>query len=77
MPPLLRPVKGRYGLTDYEKIFCADHTGEGDIFDMRGINRSKGCIAVVRPDQYIAHILPLEAHEELASFFQGFLLPGF
>jgi len=28
----------------------------------------------VRPDQYIAHILPLSAHTELANFFAGFLL---
>jgi phenol 2-monooxygenase len=74
-PTLLRPAKGCYGLTDYEKIFCADHKGTGDIFDMRSINRSKGCIVIVRPDQYIAHVLPLDVLEELARFFQGVLLP--
>jgi hypothetical protein len=26
----------------------------------------------VRPDQYIAHVLPLDAYTELASFFDGF-----
>ena len=24
MPPLLLPPKGRYGLRDYEKVFCPD-----------------------------------------------------
>lgn len=29
---------------------------------------------VVRPDQYVAHVLPLDAHDELAEFFEGFML---
>jgi len=28
---------------------------------------------VVRPDQYVTHVLPLGAHQELAAFFGGFL----
>ncbi|WP_138465984.1 FAD-dependent monooxygenase [Poseidonocella sp. HB161398] len=75
MPALLKPVKGRLGLQDYEKVFCTDHKGQGDIFDMRGIDREGGCMVVVRPDQYIAHVLPLGARAELAAFFDGFLLP--
>jgi hypothetical protein len=30
---------------------------------------------VVRPDQYIAHVLPLDGYKQLASFFDGFMLP--
>ncbi|EAR08625.1 FAD-dependent monooxygenase [Reinekea blandensis] len=71
MPPLLRPMKGRLGLQDHEKIFCVDHKGEGDIFQMRGINRAQGCMIVVRPDQYIAHVLPIRATSELKVFFDG------
>jgi phenol 2-monooxygenase len=74
MPSLLRPHKGRYGLCDYEKVFCADLKSGDDIFAMRGIDRQKGCIVVVRPDQYVAQILPFSAQEELSSFFEGFLL---
>ena len=77
MPSLLRPAKGRFGLCDYEKVFCADLKSGNDIFAMRGIDRAKGCMVVVRPDQYVAHVLPLEAHEELAEFFAGFLLSAF
>ena len=54
-------------------MFCVDHKGVGDIFDMRGINRDKGCIVVVRPDQYVAHVLPLGGYDELATFFAGVL----
>jgi len=31
-------------------------------------------VVVVRPDQYVAHVLPLDAHGELGSFFAGFML---
>ena len=39
MPALLLPRKGRFGLLDYEKMFCADIKGGNDIFAMRGIDR--------------------------------------
>jgi len=73
LPEFLLPPKGRYRLRDYEKVFCTDHKGENDIFDLRGIDRQRGCIVVVRPDQYIAHVLPLDAGNELARFFDGFM----
>ena len=72
MPALLLPRKGRHGLVDYEKMFCPDPHA-GDIFDRRGIDREAGCIVVVRPDQYVAHVLPLDAHEDVATFFRGFV----
>jgi phenol 2-monooxygenase len=75
MPALLLPPKGRYGLLDYEKMFCLDSRPGQDIFAMRGIDRQVGCMTVVRPDQYVAHVLPLEAHAELAAFFGGFMWP--
>lgn len=74
MPPLLLPQKGKYGLRDYEKMFSPDVKSGQDIFDMRGIDRAQGCMVVVRPDQYVAHVLPLGAHTELAAFFDGFMV---
>jgi phenol 2-monooxygenase (NADPH) len=73
MPELLFPPKGRYALRDYEKAFCALETASHDIYTQRGIDREQGCLVVVRPDQYIAHILPLEATDALAAFFVGFM----
>ena len=69
MPSLLKPKTGKLGLQDHEKAFCVDHKGAGDIFDMRGVNRDKGCMVVVRPDQYVAHVLPLDGFDELSAFF--------
>jgi len=73
MPSFLLPRKGRYGLCDYEKMFCPDLKGGNDIFTLRGIDRERGCMVVVRPDQYVAHVLPLDGHGELAAFFAGFM----
>jgi phenol 2-monooxygenase/3-hydroxybenzoate 4-monooxygenase len=74
LPALLMPRKGRYGLQDYEKVFAADPAPENDIFHLRGIDRRHGAVVVVRPDQYIAHVLPLQAHSELSTFFARFML---
>ncbi|MGI9525404.1 MAG: FAD-binding monooxygenase [Hyphomicrobiaceae bacterium] len=74
MPALLRPSKGRFGLCDYEKIFCSSSNEVEDIFEMRCIDRKSGCIVLVRPDQHVAHVLPLNAYSELAAFFDGFMI---
>ncbi|HEX6256901.1 MAG TPA: FAD-binding monooxygenase [Euzebyales bacterium] len=84
VPTFLRPRKGRYGLIDYQKVFCADLRrctdpvvrSDTDIYDRRGIDRDHGCVVVVRPDQHVAHVLPLDAHAELAAFFDGFMIPA-
>jgi len=76
MPALLLPRKGRLGLIDYEKMACADPKIGPDVFEARGIDRDRGALVVVRPDQYVAHVLPLDAHAELAAYFAGFLLPA-
>lgn len=73
MPDFLWPAKGKYGLRDYEKVFHAE-VGN-DIFELRDIDRSVGCMVVVRPDQHIANVLPLTAHKELTEFFDVFMIP--
>jgi 3-hydroxybenzoate 4-monooxygenase len=76
MPPLLLPRKGRHGLRDYDKIFSPDLKSGADVFALRGIDRTRGALVVVRPDQYIAHVLPLDAHQALTAFFAGVMLPA-
>lgn len=72
--PFLMPRRGVFRLQDREKIFCPDLENGKDIFDMRGIDRAGGCLVIVRPDQYVAGILPLDAYQELAEFFNGFMI---
>jgi phenol 2-monooxygenase len=74
LPALLLPRKGRFGLIDYEKAFTPDLKNGPDIFDLRGIDRETGAMVVVRPDQHVANVLPLDAHDELAAFFGRILL---
>ena len=50
-------------------------SGFGKIYESRGVSEEKGCVVVVRPDQYISAVLPLgeEAHGSLENFFGGFM----
>lgn len=70
VPKVFLPASGPFGLTDYEKVYAA--IADDDIFEQRGVSRD-GAIVVVRPDQYVSHILPLTARGELTDYFAGFL----
>ncbi|MEO9821428.1 MAG: FAD-dependent monooxygenase [Paracoccaceae bacterium] len=73
--PMLRPQKGQHGLVDYEKVFCADVSEKADIFEKRGIDRTNGAMVIVRPDQFVANVLPLTDFAALSSFFEGVMVP--
>ncbi|MGO4237069.1 FAD-binding monooxygenase [Pseudarthrobacter sp. YAF2] len=70
VPAVFKPEVGPFKLTDYEKVYSADPAA--DIFDLRGLDRG-GVVVVVRPDQYVANVLPLTATAELAEFFAPLL----
>jgi phenol 2-monooxygenase len=74
LPPLLLPRKGPFKLIDYEKAYTPDLKNAADIFDLRGIDRERGVMIVVRPDQFIANVLPLEAEAELSAYLELILL---
>ncbi|MGJ4888172.1 FAD-binding monooxygenase [Bradyrhizobium sp. HKCCYLRH3099] len=76
LPALLLPKKGRHGLIDYEKMYCPDLKSGHDIFAMRGIDRASGCLVIVRPDQYVADVMPLDDFGRLAAYFAGFMRPA-
>ena len=73
LPPLLLPRKGKFGLIDYEKAFTPDLKNGPDIFELRGVDR-RGAMIVVRPDQHVANVLPLDAHDALAAYFDAFMI---
>jgi phenol 2-monooxygenase len=66
VPAVFKPQVGPFKLTDYEKVYATDP--KADIFEMRGIDRG-GVVVVVRPDQYVANVLPLTSTAELGAFF--------
>ncbi|WP_026556578.1 FAD-binding monooxygenase [Arthrobacter sp. 35W] len=67
---VFKPQVGPFQLTDYERVYAMDPAA--DIFDLRGLDRG-GVVVVVRPDQYVANVLPLAATAELGAFFAGLL----
>ncbi|KQW05382.1 phenol 2-monooxygenase [Leifsonia sp. Root4] len=71
--PVFLPRTGPFGLIDYEKVYATDP--EHDIFELRGLDRG-GVVVVVRPDHYVADVLPFGATAELAAFFRQNLLPA-
>ena len=73
LPDVLCPTKGVHGLRDYGKVFCPDLDHADDVFDARGIDRRHGCMLVVRPDQHVAAVLPLDAFDSLCAFFEDVL----
>ena len=74
-PEIFLPKVGPLALTDWEKVYAAQPNAwtRTDIFEERGLSRG-GVVVVVRPDQYVAAVLPLTATEELAAFFSQALL---
>ena len=76
-PALFQPKTGPLGLTDWEKVYAAGPSKwtETDIFEARELSRD-GVAIIVRPDQYVAAILPLDAVGELEAFLEGAFLPA-
>lgn len=78
VPAIFRPRTGPLHLTDWEKVFAAapNRWNATDIHAERGISRD-GAVVVVRPDQYVAGVFPLDGVDgvqELAVFFDAWLL---
>jgi len=60
---------------DYGKIFVDDvsyHEGFGDLYKNFGI-AAEGCAVILRPDQYISFVGPMEDVAALDTFFSGFM----
>ncbi|MEH0108183.1 FAD-binding monooxygenase [Tersicoccus sp. MR15.9] len=70
VPAAFRPHVGPFALTDLSKVFGV--SPKADIWEERGLDRG-GVVVVVRPDQYVAAVLPLTATEELGAFFAPIL----
>jgi phenol 2-monooxygenase len=71
VPDAFKPRRSPFGVFDYENVYAVDP--QQDVFELRGIDRD-GAVVVVRPDQYVANILPLEATDELAAFFRSIMI---
>lgn len=75
-PPLLLPYDEELGY-DYDCIFVDEESyyqGHGHAYDGYGIDRTRGCVVVMRPDQHVAWIGELEDVSGLEAYFRRFLV---
>ncbi|KAL9052382.1 MAG: hypothetical protein Q9206_004331 [Seirophora lacunosa] len=75
-PSLLRPFDEEMGY-DYDSIFVDDESyfeGHGHAYDGYGVDPTKGCVMVVRPDQHVAWIGEIEDVPGLTTYFAGILM---
>ena len=70
-PRIFRPLNGKYKITNWENVWNA--VADNDIFDARGISRD-GAVVIVRPDQYVGSVLPLDKPELVDAYFAGNLI---
>lgn len=75
-PEVCRPFHPTDGW-DYWKVFVDDesyHEGHGQMYQNYGINPSEGCAVILRPDQYISYVGPMDAYENMNEFFSAFMI---
>lgn len=74
---VFHPFKGEEEGWDYWKVFVDDadcyHEKTGEAYEGYGVDREKGCLVVLRPDQYVAWVGELEDTVEMEAFFGGFM----
>jgi phenol 2-monooxygenase len=67
-PTALRPEH------DYWSLYVDDmshHEGHGEAYKNYGVDPKKGCLVVVRPDQYVSLLVELEETDKVEAFFAG------
>jgi phenol 2-monooxygenase (NADPH) len=74
-PQVLHPFDQSTGW-NYDKVFVDDesyHEGFGDAYQNYGVDNERGCVVVVRPDQYVAWIGDVDDFDGLQKYFEGCL----
>lgn len=74
-PEILHPFDKSTGW-NYDKVFADDvsyHEGFGDAYQNYGVDKERGCVVIVRPDQYVAWVGELDDFEGLQKYFEGCL----
>ncbi len=75
-PDVLHPFNSHTGW-DYNKVFVDDesyHEGFGDAYKNYGVDKQRGCVVAVRPDQYVGFVGELEDFDDLQRYFEGCLV---
>ena len=75
-PDILHPFDKHVGW-DYNKVFVdgeSYHEGYGEAYKNYGVDRKRGCVVAVRPDQYVGWVGELEDFDQLQKYFDGCLI---
>jgi len=77
-PDISWPACGKYGYRKYNTVFTDEvsyHEGGGHAYKGYGVDSDgPGAVILIRPDQYVADILPFETCvSQLAEFFSLFM----
>lgn len=62
---------------DYWKVYADDATAFetcGSAYEAYGVDKTTGCLVVVRPDQHVSYIRAVADHQALHDFFAGCLV---
>ena len=76
LPDILHPFDEETGW-DYDKVFVDDvsyHDGHGEAYKNYGVDRVKGCVVALRPDQHVGWMGELEDGAGLERYFEGILI---
>jgi phenol 2-monooxygenase (NADPH) len=75
---ILHPLQERFEWTDlppsvksFAEMRVYGSTKNEDAFDILGVNKDQGLIAVIRPDGYVGVLAPLSASQQVESYFRG------
>ncbi|EGU72927.1 hypothetical protein FOXB_16565 [Fusarium oxysporum f. sp. conglutinans Fo5176] len=71
LPDVFHPFSEEYGW-DYNKAYVDDesyHEGHGQAYKNYGIDAKRGCLVIIRPDQYVSWIGELEDIDDMNRFF--------
>ncbi|KAI3392008.1 hypothetical protein diail_6335 [Diaporthe ilicicola] len=74
-PEILHPFDKRTGW-NYDKVFVDDesyHEGHGEAYKNYGVDKERGCVVAVRPDQYVAWVGDVDDFDGLQKYFEGCL----
>lgn len=77
-PDVLHPFSRAAGWS-YHQVYCDDvsvYGGFGDAYARYGVDKERGCVVAVRPDQIVAWVGELEDFDDLRAYFEGCLVLG-
>lgn len=76
-PDVFHPFSDTTGW-DYWKVYVDDqsyHEGHGHAYEHYGVDPKRGCVVILRPDQYVGWVGDLEDLDDMDHYFSRFMIP--